>query len=146
MRVSSENDQDFELNLASIIDCFTVLITFMLASASFLSVGIMDAGIAAGAPSTTAAAPTVQVSIELKADHVIQIVTSGKSSNKQTLQAKSEGWDYEGLTALLQGYKGKWPDLSAATLVAENTVEYRDVIKAMDQTRKILPAVLLGGF
>ena len=39
--------QDFELNLASLIDCFTVLITFLLASASFLSVGILDAGVAA---------------------------------------------------------------------------------------------------
>ena len=34
---------DFELNLAPIIDCLVVLITFMLASASFLSISIFDA-------------------------------------------------------------------------------------------------------
>ncbi|RYZ61531.1 MAG: hypothetical protein EOP09_19835, partial [Proteobacteria bacterium] len=35
---------EFDLNLAPIIDCFTVLITFLLVSASFLSVSIFDAG------------------------------------------------------------------------------------------------------
>ena len=46
--------KDFDLNLAPIIDCMTVLITFMLASASFLSIGILDAGVAAaGATAVT---------------------------------------------------------------------------------------------
>jgi biopolymer transport protein ExbD len=31
------NGQEVELNITPIIDCFTVLITFLLASASFLS-------------------------------------------------------------------------------------------------------------
>ena len=149
MSISTETEQDFELNLASIIDCFTVLITFMLASASFLSIGIMDAGIAAGAPSTTGIPPAVQVSIELKPDHAMQIVVTGHSAkvgSKQTLLAKSDTWDYEGMAHLLQGYKSQWPDLNGATLIAENTVQYQDVVRAMDQTRKVLPAVLLGGF
>ena len=42
----SKNSLDFELNLAPIIDCFTVLIAFILISASFASINILDAGIA----------------------------------------------------------------------------------------------------
>ena len=43
--MSHDTSQDFDVNITPIIDSFTVLITFMLASASFLSVGIFDAGI-----------------------------------------------------------------------------------------------------
>ena len=38
-------ETDFELNLASIIDCFTVLITYLLVSASFISLGILDVSV-----------------------------------------------------------------------------------------------------
>jgi biopolymer transport protein ExbD len=47
MSVGGGNSQDADINLAPIIDCFTVLIAFMLVSASFLSIGVLDAGIAA---------------------------------------------------------------------------------------------------
>ena len=42
-RAHAEGEQDFELNITSIIDCFTVLIAFILTSASFISIGIIDA-------------------------------------------------------------------------------------------------------
>lgn len=35
-------DQEFELNIASIVDCFTVLITYLLAAASFISLGSVE--------------------------------------------------------------------------------------------------------
>ncbi len=47
-----EHEQDFELNLASIIDCFVVLIAFILVSTSFFSIGIIDAEVA-GASTTS---------------------------------------------------------------------------------------------
>jgi len=38
----SSNSQDVDINITPIIDCFTVLITFLLASASFLSIGCFE--------------------------------------------------------------------------------------------------------
>lgn len=141
MSAGVNSSQDFELNLASIIDCFTVLIAFMLATASFLSIGIMDAGIAAsGAESKGNPPPPVLVTIDLKADHEFTIKTSGKVN--QTFQAKTS----DELTSRLAQIKGQYPTVNAATLTADNTIEYKDVIMAMETTRKTLPAVLLGGF
>jgi biopolymer transport protein ExbD len=45
-RKSKGASQDFDLNLAPIIDCITVLIAFILISTSFISIGLLDAGIA----------------------------------------------------------------------------------------------------
>lgn len=139
--------QDFELNLASIIDCFTVLIAFMLATASFLSIGLLDAGVAAAG--TTASAgdpPQVTLTVELKPDRTISVKTSGKENSSVTLAAKDATWNYDSLTTKLTEIKGRWSGLSAATLVAENTIEYRDVVKTMEVTRRTVPVVLLGGF
>lgn len=139
--------QDFELNLASIIDCFTVLIAFMLASASFIAVGIIDAGVsAAGTTSTGAEAPAVMVSMELRADHSIELKFSGQLTRQEILAPVGGKWDHDGLTARLKDVATRFPTVKSATLSAENTVAYQDVVQSMEVTRKSLPFVLLGGF
>lgn len=133
--------QDFELNLASIIDCFTVLIAFMLATASFLSIGIIDAGIAAGGTEAKSKEPPpVVLTIEIKQDLGITIKASGKTNQSFSASNKEE------LAGRLAQIKSQWPTLQAATLVADNKVEYKEVIGTMEVIRKQIPAVMLGGF
>jgi biopolymer transport protein ExbD len=50
------------------------------------------------------------------------------------------------LTQKLAALHQQWPTVEAITLTAENSIEYDDVIKVMDTTRKTIPVVLLGGF
>ena len=140
--------QDFELNLASIIDCFTVLITFLLATASFLSIGIFDAGVAAaGATTSSAEPPPINVAIELKKDFSIEVKVQGKENKTYTIAHTQAGaWDYPALTAQLDDMKKRWPQLAATTLQAEDLVEYKEIVKTMEVTKKSLSAVLLGGF
>ena len=52
----------------------------------------------------------------------------------------------DGLTQKLQALHQQYPTVSAITLTADNSVEYKDVIQIMDSTRKVIPVVLLGGF
>jgi biopolymer transport protein ExbD len=142
--------QDFELNLAPIIDCMTVLITFMLASASFLSIGILDAGVAAGA--TTASdqtPPAITVAIELGHEKNFLLKVSGKENKSFTIPysgANAPAYDYASLNQQLTQLGSRYPNVKAVTLSADNGVEYEDVVKAMDSIRKTMPVVLLGGF
>jgi biopolymer transport protein ExbD len=150
-RGRTDTSQDFELNIASIIDCFVVLITFMLASASFLSLGILDAGIAAaGSSATPGTPPPVNVVIELRENRDLVVKVTGKQNTTTTLQAKTaekgREWNYENLTVQLAGLKLNFPAVTGATLVADNKVEYKEVVKSMEVVRKSLPVVLLGGF
>jgi biopolymer transport protein ExbD len=140
--------QDFDLNLAPIIDCFTVLITFMLVSASFLSIGIIDAGAgAAGQTAASATAPKVTVQVEMSEGHALQVKVTGKATQNRTLASTKEGaWDYLSLTQELAAIKQKWPEVESVVLSAKDNIEYNDVITAMEATKKSIPAVLLGGF
>lgn len=153
MNISSEGgsgrgqSQDFELNLASIIDCMTVLITFLLASTAFISIGILDAGVAAaGTESTNTAPPPVNISMELTASHSITVKTSGKSTSSVSIAASGDHWNMDGLTQRLTALHQQWPTVNAVTLNAGDAVEYKDVVQVMDTARKTIPVVLLGGF
>ena len=119
----------------------------MLVSASFLSIGILDAGIAAtGATSTNATPPAVSVTVELKKDLSYRVKLSGKENRSVAVAAKDGTPDYDAMAAHLATMKQKWPVLSGATLSAENEVEYSNVVRSIEATRKQLPAVMLGGF
>jgi biopolymer transport protein ExbD len=140
--------QDFDLNLAPIIDCLTVLIAFMLASASFLSIGILDAGVAAAGATATdnATPPPVNIAIELGSDHNFTVKVSGKATSSTPIAKKGSEWNYDELVQNLKHLKAQWPTVNAVTLSAENTVEYQNVVKSMEVIRQEMPVVLLGGF
>ena len=143
--------QDFDLNLAPIIDCFVVLIAFVMISSAFASIAILDAGVSAGGESMKNSVPTVQVTIALRSDLGATLkVTGPKRAGSEfvfpaTQGASSGEWPPQLSDALVQ-LKLKWPDLHGATLVADNAVPYQSVVNAMDLIRKQLPDVLLGGF
>jgi biopolymer transport protein ExbD len=142
-----DNSQDFELNLASIIDCFTVLIAFMLASAAYLSIGILDAGVAAaGATASSEKPPAVNVTVELDQDQKMVVKLSGKVTNTIPIEAQGGKWNYEALTQNLTSTHSRFNDVNAVTLTANNAIAYKDVVKTMEVIRKTMPVVLLGGF
>src|ERR1700722_17864850 len=96
---SHAGEMDFELNLASIIDCFTVLITYLLVSASFITLGVLDVTVAVPAMAQETAKndepPKLIVSIELGADQLLEIRTTGVETKNYRVPAKDGAWDFE---------------------------------------------------
>ena len=135
---SKGKTQDFELNLASIIDCLTVLITFMLATASFLSIGLFEAGVASSTGTSTPA--PIEISVTLGVDGSYDYKVSGKTS------AHRGHLEVEALKRELTQVQKQFPTVQSVTLAAEDSVSYEKVILAMSEIRNTHPAVLLGGF
>lgn len=154
MRVGGEGNSkalDFDLNLAPVIDCFTVLIAFVLISAAYASIGIFDAGVAAGGESAASATPPpIQVTVELKADHSFRVKVTGKINQEIPFAAVTNGseatWNLVALNQKLSELKTQWSGFSSLVLSAENTVPYKDIILSMESIRKTVPSILLGGF
>lgn len=145
--IQSPNGQDVDLNIAPIIDAFVVLIAFMLVSASFLAIGVLDAGVAAaGKQATKNTPPPIQITLTLLPKNKIGLNVKGKSKKTLVIQAKNQEWDHATMTAQLEALKKQWPTVTAVTLSANDEVEYRHVIQTMNEARKTLPVVLLGGF
>lgn len=145
-----EHELDFELNIASIIDCFVVLIAFILVSTSFFSIGIIDAEVA-GASDSAAGDPSQSIVIELKADHSIEVrsAVTGQSEPMTIAAGTKDGkksWDLDRLSESLQTVKDRMPELKSAIVMADNSVAYRDVMSSMEVAKGKVPSVNLGGF
>ena len=141
------DNQDFDLNLAPIIDGFTVLIAFMLTSASFLSIGILSAGAgAAGQSPADTKPPAVALEVVLQEHFDIEFKLTGKKTINKTIPAKNGDLDLPSLQAELQGFKQQWPELASITVSAHNEVDYQHVVASMESARHVIPDILLGGF
>lgn len=142
-----QGSQDFDINLAPIIDCFTVLITFLIASASFLAVGVLDTEKASESTVTTdATKPLIRIELELKRDKALKLKVSGQTELDRTIAADKGDWNLAELTGALGDLKGKYPATPNLVLSAEDDIEYLHVVRVMEAAKTKIPAVLLGGF
>src|ERR1700735_826469 len=108
-------DQDFELNIASIIDCFTVLITYMLISASFISLGVLDVtDLTPRASGDITPDPQVSLVLEVMKDHDVLLKLNGGQSASVTVPAKDGEVDRDAMSVQLDQIKQKYPALEAA--------------------------------
>lgn len=141
-------EQDFDLNLAPIIDCFTVLIAFVMISTAFASVGILEAGmVTGGAQPIERTGPEVKVRLDLQKSGAAELHLIGKESHDLAIPAKGAGLlDHEAIAKQLIQLKTRWPGINQLTLAAANDVPYRDVVAAMETARKTIPGIALGGF
>src|ERR1051325_9357420 len=111
----SNSGQDVDLNLAPIIDCFTVLITYLLVSASFISLSIFDVGISASgeaAPGQAPPVPPLSVILQLKVSKGIDLKVSGGPQNVNLTfpigANRQSAWDTDTLALKLQEVQRKW--------------------------------------
>ncbi len=139
---------DFELNLAPVIDCLTVLIAFTLVSASFVSVKVLEAGVGSfseQAASTTDPRHDTALSIRMGAQGGWVIKVAGRVNETIAVPPWADGRrDYEGLAAALEKTHAKYPAIQEASVTADPAVEYREVVQAVEGVRKALPKVYIG--
>lgn len=141
--------QDFELNLASIIDCLTVIIAFLLMSSSFVSYGAMDTAVAipqqGASTSSQGDSHTVTLTLRLtggtsedeKVEWEVMAGAGGKAREKKSITRTT-------LVTELEQAKSRYPGLQGVVLSADARIPYQKLIAAMDDTRRVFPAVILG--
>ena len=144
---SGEHEVDFELNLAPIIDCFVVLITYLLVSASFLSLGILDIGAQGNgdaAVSTTIQRDPLVVSLVLNAGREVIIKTTGKTKLKNKIPSVDGDINFDQVALQLNNLKKQHPNLEAVLISAQDNVDYNELVRLIGVIKEIFPLVSLG--
>jgi len=126
---SNGSSGEVELNLAPILDCLTVLVAFLLASASFLSLSVLDAGLAA----QSAAAPQTQenqtlIKVRIQADGSFSL--SWQNETARSIK------DLPELVKQLQARNTQNP---VALLSADPNVPVQNLINTLDSIRTLTP-------
>jgi biopolymer transport protein ExbD len=151
MHVGDGGDSgDVELNLAPIIDCMTVLVAFLLLSASYVSVFVLDANLpplVVASESVTAPPKGITLSIKVKEPGTVELKSTGEENLVETLKLDpGDGAAAEALRARINELKARWPETQSLTLSGEDEVPYHEVVRVLEEVRPAMANISLGGF
>lgn len=141
----NSNSQDVDLNITPIIDCFTVLITFLLASASFLSVGFFEAATAGLAGDSSPSEPELEAVIKLNTNHTAELKVKGKSNYNVSFNFEDPA-GLQKLDSELTKIQESKLKINQVLLSADDQVEYKSIAQVMDQLAKTRLPVVVGEF
>lgn len=141
---NSENN-DVELNITPIIDCFTVLITFMLASASFISIGFFEAYTPGPGTDASAVKPDIEAKLKIKKDHSVELSWNGKKNGS----FRVENTNIENLSQItkeLEKLKTEKMVINQVIISAVDQTTYKELAAAMGAVQKLEIAAVVGDF
>lgn len=132
---SSGRKRNIELNLVPFIDLMSVLITFLLITAVWTQVSMIQIGSSLyGKKSETQPAPTpppnADVVLKVDVKEGGYVLTVGRQII--SLPKTNDQFDDAGLVAQLQRVKQLYPEKVDAILTVADVIAYEQLIKAMD--------------
>lgn len=130
-----------ELNLVPFIDLMCVCIIFLLVTAVWTQVSMIQIGSSIHAPKDPNEAPTppkeAEQEIKLNVTKAGYTVTVG--SRVVSLPKKAGDWDDDGLVQYIKQIKEKYPKKDDAMIALLDDLTYENLIRGMD-------SMMLGGF
>ncbi len=129
---SMETDIMELLNLTPMMDVFTVLVVFLLITAVFTSITIMDLSVPTSAGGAAANKPNFAIEVIVRRSGLE--IANGKSV-EAAIPLKDNRYDLKKLSELLLALKAKYPEKEDATDLREPKVEYDYLVQVMDAVR-----------
>lgn len=138
-------ETDASLNIVSIIDCLTVLIIYLLAAASFVSLSSLDSTVGNVASGQGASAVIPVVTVELKQSR--QVIVSVLPPQATQAEVTSyppiqDQWDLVATAKAMDAARQRFPSLENVILIADPDLAYGYLVHAADRLRHTLPVVL----
>jgi biopolymer transport protein ExbD len=122
-----------ELLLVSMIDIFTVLVTFLLMTAVFSRTVILELKLPSNNPSSVDLPKDLNLEVIVHRDELV--IADRATGPLRTLPNTATGYDLDGLTQFLQTVKSRFPDKTEASVLLEPDTPYDTMIQIMDRTR-----------
>jgi biopolymer transport protein ExbD len=131
-----------ELLLVPMIDIFTVLVTFLLMTAVFSRITIVQLDLPSAAPAKPSQ-PTLRLEVIVRKDGLE--LTNGNKVIAALPNVNGE-YDLKALSGLALSLKRDHPDVDNASVLMEQDVKYNNLIHVMDAIRSTeVPNTAAGG-
>lgn len=143
--LGNSSGQEVDLNITPIIDCFTVLITFLLASASFLSIGFFEVYTPGTSASAETSEPDVEMILKVSSNQMVEMKLKGKRTGTSSF-AVNDPLALEKLEKEIDKIREQKLTLNQILITAENDVPYQNLAKVMDRLQKSSIPVVMGDF
>ena len=128
--------QDDNLNITPIMNIFLILIPFLLLTAVFVRISILEFSLPTAEQARKPAQQKRHVVTILKiTESGFELKTEGDKAFT-TIARRQEGFDYNGLVEQLSGVKDLHPETEDIILAPESRIKYETLIKVMDSCRE----------
>ena len=145
MRVRRLHKKAAELEVTAFINLIVVLVPFLLSTAVFTKLSVLELTLPAAAAQglEQLKAEDLQLEIVLRPDALE--VGDRLGGLIQRIPSNAEGPDTKALQVLMQGIKAKFPDEVQASVLAEPDTPYDHIVRVMDVSRSAqFPEVAVG--
>src|SRR5512143_904561 len=129
---SFDTDLMHVLNLTPMMDILTVLVVFLLITAVFTSITIMELSVPTSAGGSASNRPNFAIEVIVRKAG-LQIANG--SSVQAAIPKKDDKYDLELLSKILIRLKSQYPDKQDATVLMEPDIKYDHLIEIMDAVR-----------
>ena len=124
-----------ELNITAFMNLMVILVPFLLITAVFSRITILELNVpqAASSSQTQQDKPALELEVIVR-DNGIDVSDRGRGLLK-SVSATSDGSDLAAVSDLLQQIKARFPDKTDATLLVATDVAYERLVAVMDTLR-----------
>ena len=120
------------LNLIPMMDILTVLVIFLLITAVFTHITIMELNIPTRAGGTAVNVPNFSIEVIVRK---AGLEIANGSSVEAAIPKKDNKYDIEMLSKMLARLKARYPDKEDATVLVEPDIQYDYLVQIMDAIR-----------
>ncbi len=120
------------LNLIPMMDILTVLVIFLLITAVFTHITIMELSIPTHAGESAVNTPNFSIEVIVRK---AGLEIANGSSVEAAIPKKEDKYDLEMLTKMLTRLKARYPEKADATVLIEPDIQYDYLIQIMDAMR-----------
>ncbi len=132
-RRSRRLHEEAELNITAFMNLMVILVPFLLITASFSRMAVLDLYLPPAAASGEPAKGELQLEIIVRHDAIE--VADRNGGLIQRIEADDPDRQLQRLSQLLQALKARYPDKRTAYLLAEPQVAYDTLVQVMDRVR-----------
>ncbi|MDY0066972.1 MAG: biopolymer transporter ExbD [Steroidobacteraceae bacterium] len=127
------NKEAQEMNITAFMNLMVVLTPFLLITAVFSRMSIIELNLPSGGPPPQAASQTFELEVVVHKD---RIDVADRNSGLLAAYPRTDGeYDYAALREKLKTIKAQFPELTAATILLEPDTPYEIVVQTMDTVR-----------
>ena len=128
------NKQQEELNITAFMNLMVVLVPFLLMTAVFTHMSILDLNLPSlGDSKPSKDKPGFELRVIIRKDALL--LSDNKGGLIRRIPAVNKNHDYKILSATLKQVKSRFPDKTNATILAERDTEYDTLVQVMDAVR-----------
>lgn len=130
-----KHQTEAEINITAFMNLMVVLVPFLLITAVFSQISILELNLPATTPAPQQKEDKKPIVLEVLIYKNRLEVVDRQTGPIKIIPANNGGHDYEALVEILKSVKNKFPDVTEISLLLESNTPYDVLVTTMDKVR-----------